>query len=302
MIDIFATALMMSTPLLYGAIGEVFSERSGVMNTSIEGGFLIGAFGGFVGAYLSGSLLIGFLFAIVWGVVLALIYAVVTVKLKQHQVVTGTALNILVFGLTAFLFRVIFGTPLFPLKVKPLQSYAIPLLSDIPILGPILFDQNILTYLLVLIVPASFYFLYKTSFGLIIRSTGENPEAVDVAGINVDNVRIYTLMFSGAFTGIAGAFYSLAILGLWTSSIIGGRGWIAFAICFLGNWHPYGVLFGALAFGLAEAIGIRFMVMDGMIIPNEVFIALPYILTIVLTLSRSKFNIPAKLGVPYLKE
>ena len=302
MIDIFATALMMSTPLLYGAIGEVFSERSGVMNTSIEGGFLIGAFGGFVGAYLSGSLFIGFLFAIVWGVVLALIYAVVTVKLKQHQVVTGTALNILVFGLTAFLFRVIFGTPLFPLKVKPLQSYSIPVLSDIPILGPILFDQNVLTYLLFLIVPAAFYFLYKTSYGLIIRSTGENPEAVDVAGINVDNVRIFTLMFSGAFTGIAGAFYSLAILGLWTSSIIGGRGWIAFAICFLGNWHPYGVMFGALAFGLAEAIGIRFMVMDGMIIPNEVFIALPYILTIVLTLSRSSFNIPAKLGVPYIKE
>jgi len=302
MIDIFATALMMSTPLLYGALSEVFSERSGVMNTSIEGGFLIGAFGGFVAAYISGSLFIGFFFAIVSGMALALIYAVITVKLKQHQVVTGTALNILVLGLTAFLFRVIFGVPLFPIKVTPLQSYAIPLLSDIPVLGPIFFNQNILTYMIYFIVPAAFYFLYKTSWGLIIRSTGENPEAVDVAGINVDNVRIFTLLFSGAFTGIAGAFYSLTVLGLFTSNIIGGRGWIAFAICFLGNWHPYGVLFGAIAFGLAEAIGIRLMVMDGMIVPNEIFIALPYILTIVLTLTRSKFNVPAKLGVPYFKE
>lgn len=302
MIDIFATAVMMSTPLLYGAIAEVFSERSGVMNTSIEGGFLIGAFGGFVGAYITGSLLFGFIFASVFGMVLALIYGIITVKLKQHQVVTGTALNIFVLGLTAFFFRVIFGTPLLPLKVEPMRQIAIPLLSKIPFLGPVLFDQNILTYLMYLVVPASFYFLYKTSYGLIIRSTGENPEAVDVAGINVDRVRISTLLFSGAFTGIAGAFYSLTVLGLFTTGIIGGRGWIAFAICFLGNWHPVGVLLGALAFGLAEAIGIRFMVMDGMIIPNEFFIALPYILTIVLTLTRSKFNVPAKLGTPYIKE
>ncbi|QVK20932.1 ABC transporter permease [Mycoplasmatota bacterium] len=302
MIDTLATALMMSTPLLYGAISEMFTERSGVMNTSIEGAFLMGAFGGFVGAYISGSLLIGFIFAIISGVLLTFIYGIVTVKYKQHQVVTGTALNILALGLATFLFRVIFGIPVIPLKVTPLQTIAIPLLSKIPFVGPIFFDQNLLTYIMYFIVPASFYVLYKTSYGLIIRSTGENPEAVDVAGVDVNRVRITMLLIAGAFCGIAGAFYSLTILGLFTSSIIGGRGWIAFAICFLGNWRPYGVLFGALAFGLAEAIGIRFMVMEGMVIPNEFFIALPYILTIILTITRNSFNIPAKLGVPYNKE
>ena len=302
MSDILTMAVMMCTPLLYGAISEVFAERSGVMNTSIEGGFLIGAFGGFVGAFLSGSLYVGIISAIASGMVLSLIYGYITVKLKQHQVVTGTALNILMLGLTAFLFRAFFGTPLTPLRVDKIQPFEIPFLSKIPLIGQVLFNQNILTYAIYIIVPIAYIFLYKTSYGLTIRSTGENPEAVDVAGIDVDKVRISTLLLSGAFTGIGGAFYSLAILGLFTDTIIGGRGWIAFAICFLGNWNPVGVLLGAFAFGATEAIGIQFMVTNSIAIPNEIFIALPYILTIVLTLSRSSFNIPNKLGTPYYKE
>lgn len=302
MINILTMAVMMSTPLLYGAISEVFAERSGVMNTSIEGGFLIGAFGGFVGTFLSGSLYVGIISAILSGMVLSLIYGYITVKLKQHQVVTGTALNILMLGLTAFLFRAFFGTPLTPLRVDKIQPFEIPLLSKIPLIGQVLFNQNILTYAIYIIVPIAYIFLYKTSYGLTIRSTGENPEAVDVAGIDVDKVRISTLLFSGAFTGIGGAFYSLAILGLFTDTIIGGRGWIAFAICFLGNWNPVGALLGAFAFGATEAIGIQFMVTDSIPIPNEIFIALPYILTIVLTLLRSSFNVPNKLGTPYYKE
>ncbi|MGE5602761.1 MAG: ABC transporter permease, partial [Nitrososphaerales archaeon] len=178
----------------------------------------------------------------------------------------------------------------------------IPVLSQIPVLGPILFDQNILTYGLFILVPLANFVLFKTSLGLSVRSVGENPEAGDVAGLRVDRLRFGTIILAGIMCGIGGAFYSIGYLGMFTTTIIGGRGWIAFAICFLGNWRPLGVLAGTLVFGLAEAIAI-FMQSSGTdLFPNELFIALPYILTIVLTVSRRSFNVPAKLGVPYRKE
>ncbi|MEG1994369.1 MAG: ABC transporter permease, partial [Oscillospiraceae bacterium] len=237
------------------------------------------------------------------GLLTAALYGVICVYFKQHQVVTGTAINILAMGACSFLYRVIFGVPITPLTVTPLKTIAIPLLSDIPFIGPILFNQNILTYIVYFIVPISYYVLYKTSIGLTIRSTGENPEAVDVAGINVNHIRFSVVLLAGILGGIAGAFYSIGYLGMFTSNMIGGRGWIAFAICFLGNWNPKGALVGTLVFGLAEAFAIYMQSSGGgNLFPNELFIALPYILTIVLTITRKSFNVPAKLGVPYDKE
>jgi simple sugar transport system permease protein len=303
MINLLARALMMSTPLLYGSIAEVFAERTGMMVTAIEGIFLMGAWAGFVGAYLTDSMIIGLLAAIGAGVVTAALYGWITVYLKQHQVVTGVAINILAAGVVSFFMRVIFGVPILPLTVEPLKAIAVPLLSKIPLIGPVFFNQNILTYVVYLIIPIAYYVLYRTSIGLIIRSTGENPVAVDVAGLTVERIRFTVVLIAGAMGGIAGAFYSIGFLGMFTTTIIGGRGWIAFAICFLGNWNPMGAFIGALIFGLAEAFGI-FMQSIGAnsFFPNELFIALPYILTIVLTISRKSFNVPAKLGVPYKKE
>lgn len=293
---------MMSTPLLYGAIGEVYAERSGMMVCAIEGVFLMGSWGAFTAAYLSHSLLCGVLCGMLCGILTAALYAWITVTLKQHQVVTGTAMNILATGLCNFLQRVFFGVPTAPLTVDPLPQIAIPLLSKIPWIGHILFDQNILTYILYLIIPISWFVLYRTSTGLTIRATGENPESVDVAGINVDKVRFLIVLLAGAMGGIAGAFYSIGYLGLFTTNIINGRGWIAFAICFLGNWNPIGALYGTLVFGITEALAIKMQSGGTSILPNELFIALPYILTIILTMSRRQFNVPAKLGVPYQKE
>ena len=302
MISLLSRTLLMSTPLLLGAIAEVFAERAGVMNTAIEGVFLVGAMGGFVGAYLSGNLAIGLLMAILSGLAVAAFYGWITVYLKQHQIVTGTAISILAAGLCSYFMRVFFGTPIIPLTVEPLKVIPLPVLSRIPALGPIFFTQNILTYLMYIIVPLAWFVLYRTSLGLTIRSAGENPEAVDVAGIKVDRIRFAVVLLSGAMGGIAGAFYSIGYLGMFTTNIIGGRGWIAFAICFLGNWNPLGVLAGTLVFGLAEAIAIYMQSSGSMLFPNEFFIALPYILTIVLTISRRSFNVPAKLGIPYKKE
>ncbi len=301
MLNLLTRAIMMSTPLLLGALAEVYAERTGMMICAIEGIFLIGAWGGFVGAYLSGSLALGLLAAVAAGIAMALVYAFVTVTLRQQQVVTGTALNILAVGVCAFFQRVLFGVPTTPLQIDTLPKLPVPLLSRIPLLGEIFFQQNILTYLAYILIPISVFVLCKTSLGLTIRSTGENPVAVDVAGINVNRVRFLTVLAAGGFGGLAGSFYTVGYLGMFTTSIIGGRGWIAFAICFLGNWSPKGAVLGTLAFGLADAISVYFRT-GTTVFPTELIIALPYILTIVLTIFRSNFQVPAKLGVPYSKE
>ena len=303
MIELLSRTVLMGTPLLYGSLSEVYAERSGVMNTAIEGIFLMGAWAGFVAAYQTGgNLLIGLLAAIVAGVITAALYGVICIFLKQHQIVTGVAINLLALGFCAFFQRVIFGVPLTPLIVQPLQPIAIPYLSQIPVIGPILFDQNILTYLLFVLVPLFHIVLFKTSLGLSIRSIGENPQAGDVAGLRVDGLRFLMILLAGVLCGVGGAFYSIGYLGLFTTTIIGGRGWIAFAICFLGNWKPLGVLAGTLVFGLAEAVAIFMQSSGSDLFPNELFIALPYILTIILTVARRSFNVPAQLGVPYRKE
>lgn len=303
MINLLSATIMMGTPLLFGALAEVIAERTGMMVTAIEGIFLMGAWAGFVGGYLSGSLMVGFLSAMLAGLLVASLYGWICIYLKQHQVVTGVAINLLIVGLCSFLYRVIFGVPITPLTVNPLATIPIPLLSEIPLIGRILFNQNILTYIIYFLAPLSYFMLYKTSIGLTIRSAGENPEAVDVAGINVLRVRFLTVLLAGIMGGVAGAFYSIGFLGMFTTNIIGGRGWIAFAICFLGNWNPKGAVIGTLAFGFAEAIAIYMQsIGNSALFPNELFIALPYIMTIVLTISRKSFSVPAKLGVPYVKE
>lgn len=301
MTNLLARAIMMSTPLLLGSIAEVYAERTGMMICAIEGIFLLGAWGGFVGTYISGSVVVGLLTAILLGSLMALLYGFVTVTLRQQQVVTGTAMNILAVGICAFFQRVLFGVPTTPLQIDALPKVAIPLLSKIPFIGEIFFNQNIMTYFAYILIPISIYVLYKTSLGLTLRSTGENPVAVDVAGINVNRVRFLAVLFAGALSGLAGSFYTVGYLGMFTTSIIGGRGWIAFAICFLGNWSPVGAVLGTLAFGLADAVSIYFRTGSG-VVPTELITALPYILTILLTIFRSNFNVPAKLGVPYSKE
>ena len=303
MVNFLSRVVIMSTPLLLGSIAEVYAERTGMMICAIEGIFLIGAWGGFVGTYLTGSQLLGLLMAMGCGLIMAALYGLITVFMKQQQVVTGTALQILSAGFCSFFHRVIFGVPITPLQIKTLPKLAIPLLSKIPFIGPIFFTQNIITYFAYLLIPASIFVLFRTSLGLTLRSTGENPEAVDVAGINVNKVRFLTVLFAGALGGLAGSFYTVGYLGMFTTGIIGGRGWIAFAICFLGNWSPRGAVLGTLAFGLADAVSVWMQAVGkSALFPNELIIALPYILTILLTIFRSNFNVPAKLGTPYSKE
>lgn len=301
-INLLSRALFMSTPLVLGAVGEVISERAGMMMCAVEGVFLTGAWGGFIGTYLSGNLFIGFLCAMVCGMLVALLYGVTTIFMNQHQIVMGTAVAILMTGFCTFFYRVIFGTPTSPLKITTLKTLSLGPLSKIPIIGPVIFSQNIITYLTWILVPIVFFFVYRTSAGLTLRSCGENPEAVDVAGINVRKVRFLAVGAAGILGGLAGAYYSLCNVGMYTSEIISGRGWIAFGICFLGNWNPVGALTFGIVFGICDAVGNYVKAVGGVGIPSEFFSALPYFLVIVMTAMRKQFNVPAKLGTNYIKE
>lgn len=301
-INLISRAFFMSTPLILGALGEVLAERTGMMVTAIEGIFLLGAWGGFIGAYLSGNLLVGFLMAMICGLLTALLYGACTIYMHQHQIVMGTAIEILSAGFCTFFYRVIFGVQTVPLTIDPLKTIKIPLLSKIPIIGQILFAQNLVTYLTYLLVPIIFYFIYKTSTGLSFRACGENPEAADAAGINVTRTRLIAVLIAGCLGGIAGAYYSLCNVGMYNAQIIGGRGWIAFGICFLGNWNPVGALIFGIVFGISDALGTYVRALGNASIPSELFSALPYILVIVLTVCRKQFNVPAKLGSNYVKE
>ena len=300
--NLLTRAFFMSTPLVLGALGEVIAERTGMMVTAVEGIFLIGAWGGFIGAYISGNIWLGFLIAMFCGLTVAALYALTTVYMNQHQIVMGTAIAILVSGFCTFFYRVIFGIQTTPLKVLVLPNMEIPILSKIPFLGAIIFSQIMITYCTYILVRIVFFIIFKTSLGLTLRSCGENPEAVDAAGLNVRLVRFGAVLVAGCLGGIAGAYYSLCNVGMYTSEIISGRGWIAFGICFLGNWNPLGALIFGIVFGISEAIGIYVKALGLSTIPSELFSALPYILVIILTVCRKELRVPNRLGAKYLKE
>lgn len=301
-VSLIARAVFMSTPLILGAVGEIIAERTGMMITAIEGIFLVGAWGGFIGVYITNSYFFGFLFALACGLLVAMLYGLTTIYMYQHQIVMGTAISILMAGFCKFFFRAIFGTPTTPLKIDPMKTIKLPLLSEIPVIGPILFSQNIISYLTYVLVFVVTFILFKTSLGLTIRSCGENPEAADVAGINVRRVRFLAVAAAGCLGSVAGAYYSICNAGMYTAEIISGRGWIAFGICFLGNWKPIGSLIFGIAFGVCDALGIFAKIVQVGFLPTEFFNALPYILIIVLTIFHKKLNMPGKLGTNYLKE
>ncbi len=301
-VNLLARAFFMSTPLILCALGEIVAERTGMMVTAVEGIFLIGAWGGFIGAYLSGNLAIGFLFAVICGLGVALLYGYTTIYMNRHQIVMGTAISILVTGFCTFFYRVIFGIQTTPLKVQVLENVQIPFLSKIPVIGPIIFSQNIISYMTYVLVPIIYFVLFKTSFGLTLRSCGENPDAADATGIEVRRIRFLAVAAAGCCGGVAGAYYSLCNVGMYTSEIISGRGWIAFGICFLGNWNPIGALIFGIIFGISDAIGIYVKSLGSGGMPSELFSALPYIMVIILTVFRKELRAPERLGVNYVKE
>jgi ABC-type uncharacterized transport system permease subunit len=248
--------IRLSTPLLFAATGELVAERSGVLNIGLEGMMLVGAFFSFLASYFSHSFWLGVLTGLVAGMALATIMALVSVQARADQIVTGVGLNIVAAGLTTFLYREIFSSrPAIQLHLP--RSIALPGLSRIPDIGPNVFRQTALVYLAFLSVGVVWLILYRTTWGLAIRASGEVPAAADTAGQNVNRIRWFCTMAAGALAGVGGAYLSVGRIGFFTEGMSAGRGFIALAAVIFGEWNPGGVLLASLALGAADALQLR---------------------------------------------
>jgi len=302
LVNLIGATLRVSTPILLAAIGETYTERAGILNLGIEGTMLFGAFIGFFVADKSGSLWVGFLAAILSGVLFGLLMGLFTVTLGVNQHVSGLGITLLCTGLALFAFRLNYGGRSVPPSIQSFPQLSF--FSSIPWLDTIT-KQYLLTYITFLvIVPLAWWLLYRTSFGLKIRSVGENPEAADAAGVNVFAIRYAALAIGGGLMAAGGAFLSLCQVGSFTHAIISGRGWVAIAIVIFGNWNPVRAMWGALIFGGASALQLRLQTLGLQLpIPYETFLALPYVVTIIaLVLAGRNASYPAALLKPYRRE
>lgn len=299
---LLAATMRMATPIIFGLLGEIITERSGVLNLGIEGTMLFGAMTGFLVTMNTGSLWLGVLMAAVVGMILSLLMAFLVVFLGLSQHVSGLGITLFATGLAMFVYRLQFGSPSVPPVVDPFQRIEIPLLSQIPILGPGLFNQYVLTYIAWILIPIVAIMLYRTKIGLIIRTVGENPLAADTVGVNVNLTRTLCIVVGGAFFGVGGAFLTLAHQNMFLMDVIGGRGWVAVAMVIFGNWDPVKGTIGALIFGLLDGLQLRLQGF-GINIPFDVFLMIPYAITIIALVAVSrKASVPGALLKAYRRE
>ncbi len=301
-IGFLASTIRLAVPLIFASLGEVFTQRSGVMNLGLEGVMLIGSFMGFVGASVSGNLWLGVLSGMLASASVALLIAIFDVTLGADQTIVGIMIVISAQGLVAYLNTVIFHNTFIPPRIDQFPPIRLPLLADIPIIGETFFDQNILVYIAFLVAPLLTIVLFKTTWGLHLRGVGEDPRAADTMGVNIFLVRYLATIFGGLMAGLGGVFLTLGYLGTYTDNITAGRGWIAIALVYFGKWTPLRVVAGALLFGGIDALQLRLQA-QGTNFPFQFMLMLPYLLTILVLLGVSgKGGGPAALATPYRRE
>ena len=299
---LLAAMMRMATPIIFGTLGEILCERAGVLNLGIEGIMLMGAMTGFLTTLTTGSLWLGVAAAALVGVLLSLFMAFLAVYLGLSQHVSGLGITLFSTGLAMFIYRLAVGSPVNPPTVRPFTQTAIPFLSGIPILGTALFTQYVLVYIALLLVPLIWFLFYRTSWGLAIRTVGENPFAADTVGINVNLTRTLCLAAGGALMGVGGAFLTLAHQNMFLIDVVGGRGWIAIAMVIFGNWDPAKGMAGALIFGFLDALQLRLQGL-GFDIPFHLFLIIPYLMTVIALVGVSRrAAAPAGLLKPYRRE
>lgn len=297
---LLASSIRFATPLVFAALGGLFSERSGVVNIGLEGLMLISAFAGVVGASFSGSALIGLGLGLAAGLIFALVHALMCITFEADQIISGTAIILLALGSTGFLMVEIFGSGGTSPRVPGFKEVPIPLLSEIPVIGPALFSQSLLVYLMYALIPITWFVVYRTPFGLRLRATGEVPEAVDTAGVSVTRMRYFGVALSGILAAFGGVYLSMGLLSAFSEGMTGGRGFIALAALIFGRWNPIGAAGAALFFGFAQAVTVR---APQDVVPNEFLQMIPYVLTIVALVGFGGRAIaPAAIGKPYRKE
>lgn len=295
---VLAATWRLATPLIYASVGELFAERSGVLNIGLEGIMLFGAFAGYAAGIFSGSPVVGLLAAVVSGLLLGLLFAFFTVTVKANQIVVGAALNMIGLGMAGFLYRTWFD--IHTKGVKTFAPIEIPLLSRIPLFGDVLFKHSILVYATLVVVPLAAFLLYRTGFGLAVRSVGEHPKAADTVGINVARIRYVCVALGAALAAIGGAFLTLSHTNLFVEGMVAGRGFIALAVVVFGRWRPWGVFGASLLFGIFYGLQLHLQAATNSIIPYQFWQALPYLATLIaLVALRGRTGAPRALGVPY---
>lgn len=298
LIGIAASGIRLATSYLYASLGETFGQRSGVLNLGVDGVMLMGAFGGYYVVLQTGSGWLGLLTAIGTGLLMGLVMAFINVTLKAEQGISGIGFYLFGLGMSDLLYRKLVGTP------RPISAFpkvAIPLLSDIPVIGDIFFNHSLLVYGAFLLVPISAFILNKTALGLRIRAVGQNPEAADTLGINVNRVRYFTVILGNTLAAVAGASLSVALLGIFQQNLTNGQGFIAVALVYFGSWRPAGVMAGALLYGLVGAFVLAGNTSG--LIPksfSDIAAMMPALLTIfALVIATKRVHQPAALSKPY---
>lgn len=296
---LIAASLRIATPILFAALGEAVTESAGLLNVGIEGMMMIGAVTGFLASFYTGSQWLGFAAALFAGSAVGLVFGYVAVERGADQVVTGIVLNIFCFGAASLAFKGLFTRASEVPEIKVMPIWRLPGFSQIDFFGRALFSQTPVVYIAFALVPAFWFVLFRTQWGLRIRSTGENPAATESAGINVWNIRLGASAIGGAMAGVAGATLAIAQLGLYLDNMTSGRGFIALALVVFGGWNPWRIAGAALIFGGAEALQLRMQAI-GVAIPHAVLSAVPYILTIaVIAAFAGKATYPAAMNMPY---
>ncbi len=302
LIHILVAAVAAGTPFVYAALGELIAEKSGVLNLGVEGMMLVGAITGFVAMAKTGSVLAAVFCGMAAGALMAAVFAVLTLTLMANQVASGLALTIFGIGLSAFL-----GLDYTSVALKGLGEIHIPFLSDLPVIGPLLFSHDILIYASLILFAALSWFLYKTRPGLVLRGIGEAPKSAHALGYSVIRIRYFAVLFGGAMAGLGGVYLSIAYTPMWVEGMVAGRGWVSLALVVFATWRPARVMAGAYLFGGITIA--QFHVQGfGIELPSQLLSMLPYLATILVLviISRDKklikLNSPASLGITFHPE
>ncbi len=299
--EFFYASIRMTTPLLLAAMGGLLAERAGVLILSLEGMMVAGAFFGFYGGYITGSVWFGVLLAMIGGALIGLVYAIATVSFNANQVVAAVGVNMLAVGVTSVIFRGAFVGGAGQATGPQFLRYRLHFLSDIPIIGDLFFNHIPLVYLAAIVFVLVYLFFKYTDWGLKVKAVGEHPLACESVGISVTKVRYLTIIVCGLIAGIAGSTLSLGYLNRFVEGMVSGRGWIAFSAIILGGWQPVGTLIASFIFGAANALQIRIQAY-GLNIPFQFLLMLPYLVTLLSLFIIGKVHSPAAQGQPYSKE
>ncbi len=299
---LIASMLELSVPMAFAALGEVISERGGVINLGTEGVMLVGAISAFSISFFMHKNLLGVLLGAFCGALIGLLMAFISISLKQDQILSGLGIYFLGLGLSGFVYEALFSQIGSTIRIEGLPKVPIPLLSQIPILGDSLFSQDIMEYLAFVTLIIVILVIGRTTFGLNLRAVGENPSAADTLGVSVTKIRFIAVIAGATLAGIGGAYLAISAHAFQAENITAGRGFVAVAMVYFGKWRPARAFFGTFLFGAAYLLGAFFQVV-GSIIPYYFLLMVPYVLTLVILVAIARgARPPSALGVPYTRE